>query len=200
MQKIYLTGLHPNDNKVKPAKMEALFTDLMAYADTLEPAHARNLKAELHSRSTQLSLDNVSNRADQVLGGTNTSHEGAMEMVKTLENALKVAKGNARVTKDVQKKAGALQEIVAVAKGKSSAAGHESINAVCLSDDEIQEGLSGDEIQEGDPKRRCAYQSPPKHLSNEDANLSICSPAEMGDNLDGVFLGGDMSSASDGEA
>ena len=80
-QKAYLTGLYPNGNKVKPAKIEMLFTDLMAYADTLEPVHARNLKAVLHKRSTQLSLDNVSNKAEQVLDGTNTLHEGPMGMI-----------------------------------------------------------------------------------------------------------------------
>ena len=102
-KKSYLTGVYPNGNKVKPEKLEALFTDLMAYADTLEPAHARNLKTELHKRSTQLSLANVSNKADQVHEGSSSSHSGAIEMVEYFQNGLKMAKAHARVTKDVQK-------------------------------------------------------------------------------------------------
>ena len=137
-KKSYLTGVYPNGNKVKPAKLEALFTDLMAYADTLEPAHARNLKTELHKRSTQLSLANVSNKADQVHEGSSSSHSGAMEMVEYFQNGLKMAKAHARVTKDVQKKANALQESVADAKAKTDAAGEESIKNVCLSTEVIE--------------------------------------------------------------
>ena len=60
----------------------------MDYANSLEaiePAHARSLKAELHKRATQLSLDAVQDNAEMVLDGTNQSQEGSLELVEQLK-------------------------------------------------------------------------------------------------------------------
>ena len=133
---LYMKGMYPNGKAVKPAKMESLYEDLMDYANRLEasePAHARTLKAELHKRATQLSLEAVQNNAEMVLNGTNQSREDSLELVEQLQNVLTHAKKHAKTTAATHKNAGALQASVADAQANSSAAGEQSISAASSS-------------------------------------------------------------------
>ena len=132
-KKLYLTGMYPNGKKVKSTKMDALFTDLMAYADKMGSASALTLKAELHSRSTQLSLEVVQDNTEKVFDGTAQSQEGALEMVELAKNLLTHAKKHAKTTTTTHKFADALQANVAAAQAKVADAGNESINTASSS-------------------------------------------------------------------
>ena len=135
-KKLFMTGLHPNGNKVKAGKMKDLYDKLMEYANHLEqtnPPHARTLKAELHKRAMELSLNNVQDKAEMVHDGTTQAHAKVLKIKEIVSQLVSEVNETAKTTKATAALSGALQTSVADAKAKTAAAGEHGVSSASSS-------------------------------------------------------------------
>ena len=95
----------------------------MEYANRLEvtqPSHARTLKAELHQRATELSMNAVEDKAEMVHDGVTQTNQGirqAKELAKQLLSKLNETGKNSNATLNF---AGSLQKEISSAKAKNN--------------------------------------------------------------------------------
>ena len=136
-KKLFMTGVYPNGNKVKAGKMEDNYNNLMNYANRLEethPSQARTLKAELHKRAMELSLNNVQDKAEMVHDGTTHAHAKVLKIKEMVARLASEVNETAKTTKATAALSGALQTSVADAKAKTAAAGEHGVSSASSSD------------------------------------------------------------------
>ena len=101
-KKLFMTGLYPNGNKVKANKMENVYNTLVDYANRLEqthPSQARTLKAELHKRAMELSLNDVKDKAAMVHDGTTQTHQNVLKIKEMVAQLASEVNDTANTTK-----------------------------------------------------------------------------------------------------
>ena len=122
-KKLFMTGLYPNGNKVKANKMENVYNTLVDYANRLEqthPSQAQTLKAELHKRAMELSLNDVKDKAAMVHDGTTQTHQNVLKIKEMVAQLASQVNNTAKTSKASTAHSGALQTSVANAEAKNS--------------------------------------------------------------------------------
>ena len=135
-KKLFMTGLYPNGNKVKANKMENVYNTLVDYANRLEqthPSQAQTLKAELHKRAMELSLNDVKDKAVMVHEGTTQTHQNVLKIKEMVAQLASQVNNTAKTSKASTAHSGALQTSVANAEAKTAAAGEHGVSSASSS-------------------------------------------------------------------
>ena len=103
----------------------------MDYAKRLEqtnPSHAQTLKAELHKRAMELSLNDVKDKAAMVHEGTTQTHQNVLKIKEMVAQLASQVNNTAKTSKASTAHSGALQTSVANAEAKTAAAGEHGVS------------------------------------------------------------------------